>query len=321
MHALDATTRTALGATLERYAVWLDRLPDAYRKEILTAPAPAERRDAVRRVKERVWREALPAPSRERLQTAEVADRDRELAALHAAEAERRREWELAHREWVNLRSDGKPWPFDTDDGAKAVEEYVAKSLRPRLTFEEARALDGLRAGPGPAAGWFTWSFYGSRVAALAEAHPGLPEAAPGKPQVMSGRDFVSHPEFSRQFLKASARKIWEKHPASGRWPDFAEAVMKEAAELKVPIRFPLGPARPDDYTPAVKAFLDADLAPRLDAKERAELKDLESKWPDHPRRVMALARKYDLSVPGVSPPGTPSRWARQYTAPPPPKR
>ena len=53
---------------------------------------------------------------------------------------------------------------------------------------------------------------------------------------------------------------------------------------------------------------------------ERRELERLEGKWPDYPRRLLHFANKYDLSVPGVTPPGSPKKWEATYGLRPLPK-
>ena len=313
LESLALPAQERLLFVLERYAVWLDRLPDGYRKEILSAPAAPERLDAVRRVKERTWRESLPQLLREKIQAAEGPDRERELVAAKKHDAERRRIWELARRDWANLKNDRKPWPFETEETAKPVQEFVEKILKPRLKSDEWRDLDEARQDATPTAGYFAWLNYGAKLHRAAESHPSLPEAANGK-IIRTVTDLPN--EFLKQINKAvgiGGRRQLLNHPTSGKWPDFAEVVWKEAIELKVPIRFPLGPSKPDDYPSAVKIFCDGPLTDKLDAKDRDEWRKLEGTWPDHPRRLIELAKKHDLAVPGVTLPGPPSLWQKTY--------
>ena len=46
-----------------------------------------------------------------------------------AAERTRREEWQLARRQWDDLRPDRKPWPFSDPALAKEVGEYVKAVL------------------------------------------------------------------------------------------------------------------------------------------------------------------------------------------------
>ena len=43
------------------------------------------------------------------------------------------------------------------------------------------------------------------------------------------------------------------------------------------------------------------------------ELDNLKGRWPQYPQRFLDLARKYDISVPGVMLPGSPHQWAKLY--------
>ena len=322
LETIASPVQEHLLSVLERYSVWLDRLPDDYRKEILSAPAAPERLDAVRRVKERTWRKSLPQLLQEKIQAAEGPNRERELIAAKKQDTERRRIWELARRDWANLKNDRKPWPFETDETAKPVQDFVDKQFKSRLKPEEWRDLDESRQDATPTAGYFAWLNYGAKLHRAAESHPSLPESANGK-VIRTANDLPV--EFVKQINKAvgiGGRRLLLNHPAAGKWPDFAEVVWKEAIELKVPIRFPLGPSKPEDYPSAVKIFCEGPLAEKLDAKDRDELRKLEGNWPDHPRRMIELAKKHDLAVPGVTLPGPPSLWQKTYgNNRPPPKK
>ncbi len=313
--ALEAPAQSRLMAALERYAIWLDRLPDNYRKEVLGAPAAFERLEAIRIVKARQWREGLPASVRERIQNAEGAQRDLLVADVKQQDARRRNTWEIAKREWANIRTDRRPWPFDSDELTKHVHEYVDAVLRPRLTAVERADLDALRRDLAPGGDWFKWYLYGNNLIRLSDQHPLLPEPANGK-LVKSIGDLPA--DFLQQMRKKSGpgRKQLAQHPAAGKWPDFAEVVVREAHELKVPLPTGLsfGPSKPDEYMPAIKAFIETELAAKLSTGEKSDLKKLESApWPDHSKKLLELARKYDLAVSGVTPPGPPSKWDQLY--------
>ncbi len=315
MAALEPARQFQLVEALERYAIWLDRLPDNYRKEILTAPAAVERLEAVRIVKSRQWREGLPATVRERIQNADVAAREQLVSDIKQQDAKRRNMWDLAKREWANIRTDRRPWPFDSEELTKRVHEFVDSGLRPRLNTVERADLDAMRKDLTAGGDWFKWYLYGNAVTRLADLHPTLPEPAGGKP-VKTANDLPQ--DFLQQLRKKSgpARRQLVQHPASGKWPDFAEVVVREAHELKVsiPASLVFGPTKPEEYQPAVRQFLETELQSKIASAEKAELNRLESAmWPDHSRKLMELARKYDLAVPGVTPPGPPSKWDQVY--------
>lgn len=313
--ALEPVRQIQLVEALERYAIWLDRLPDNYRKEILTAPAAVERLEAVRIVKARLWREGLPATVRERIQNAEGSQREQLVADIKQQDIKRRNTWELAKREWANIRTDRRPWPFDNEELTRQVHEYVDAGLRPRLNTVERADLDALRKDLTAGGDWFKWYLYGNAITRLADLHPTLPEPAGGK-LIKTVNDLPQ--DFVVQLRKkaGTGRRQLAQHPASGKWPDFAEVVVREAHELKVPLPASLvfGPSKTEDYHPAVRQFLESELPAKMAMVEKIELKKLESAtWPDHSRKVMEFARKYDLPVPGVTPPGPPSRWDQIY--------
>jgi hypothetical protein len=54
-------------------------------------------------------------------------------------------------------------------------------------------------------------------------------------------------------------------------------------------------------------------LMPRLTPKQVAELKSLEGRWPEYPKRLLDLCIANDLSMPGVMLPGAPSLWKQYY--------
>ena len=312
---MEPARQSQVVESLERYAVWLDRLPDNYRKEILAAEAAVERLDAIRIVKARQWREGLPATVRERIQNADAGAREQLVADIKQQDAKRRNMWELAKREWANIRTDRRPWPFDNEELTKRVHEFVDAGLRPRLNAVERADLDAMRKDLTAGGDWFKWYLYGNAVTRLADLHPTLPEPAGGK-LVRTIADLPA--DFVLQLKKKSGtgRRQLAQHPSSGKWPDFADVVVREAHDLKVPIPASLvfGPTKPEEYQPAVRQFLETELQTKIASTEKTELKKLETAtWPDHSRKLMELARKYDLAVPGVAPPGPPSKWDQIY--------
>lgn len=314
----DPKDRDRLLGVMERYAVWLDRLPDAHRKEILTEPSPDERLDAVRRVRARQWRDGLPPAAREKLKAAEPDDRDRLTAERKQRDADRRAMWTAARRQWAALAAGQRPYPFVSDELTRQVNEYVDKHLRPRLSLLERADLDDARAATQPAgAGGTAWWFYGFGIHRALETHPPLPPAADGKPMVTTLDELRKlDPVLVRNLVggpKGMAKKLkdrdWRDAPVFGKWPDFALFVLDESRKNDLSPRVPLGPSRPNEYVLGVAEFI----ATKLTDADRQELKGVEGQWPEHSRRLMQIARRKDLPVPGVSPPGSPRQWAETY--------
>jgi hypothetical protein len=314
--ALDAPQRDKLHVTLERYAVWLDRLSETNRKEILSAPAAEERLEAMRRIKKRIWRDSLPASVKARVaETADVEERDRIYAEYRQQESQRRNEWSSALRHWNNRDSSEKPFPFDNPELAKQVEDYVTVVLKPRLLPGELAWLDE-RHKETAQNRYITWYLYGAPIHTLAEKYPSLPEPKSGK--LITKVDDLPEGFLRRLRTPMAApkpqpvRREFKDMPQHGKWPDFAEVVAKEAQDRGIPLPVSFGPSRPGEFKPEVEEVLTA-LKPKLGANEKTGLDALQGKWPQYPKMFLDLARKYDFTVPGVTLPGSPQQWSKVY--------
>ncbi len=325
LHDLPAAERKELTRVLEGYAVWLDRLPDPDRKAVLAA-TPDARLEAVRQAKEKAWRDALPQRAREQLnQVADVQERLRLVDAWKQTEKARRDEWQLARRQWEDLRQDRTPWPFSDPALAAQVDEYVKTVLkadlatRPdgnlpahcRLSRDEYQDLKTWHdAAKRESVGW-NWFRYGMTVYRLSRQHPYLPEFGEKPPITEPGqlpREFLRDLRLKGGFLGP------EKRPSRGKWPEFALDVESSTRKGGLTIPVTLGPSKPGEFKPEVSAFLTGELLPKLTAAEKGRLKKLEGKWPEYPREVLSLAHEKDLPVPGVTLPGKPSEWVKFYS-------
>jgi hypothetical protein len=330
LRELPEKERNRLVRVLEGYAVWLDRLTDPDRREVLAAPAADVRQDTVRRVKERMWRDSLPAKAREQLKL--VATEQERLGLVEdrkTAERVRREEWQLARRQWEDLQPDRKPWPFSDPELARGVDEYVKTVLhvhlpsRPegkadlsmtgRVTPAEYGDLWARRRAAVNGGGGWDWFGYGLLVHRLSERHPYLPPFGDRKPLT----DVSDLPiPLVRELRVKGGLQVGEKRSARGKWPEFALDVDAAARRAKVRLKDRLGPARPGEFSPEVNAFVEG-LVPKLAPAERERLAKLEGKWPEYPRALLDLAARHDLPIPGVTLPGEPSRWARFYSLAP----
>ncbi len=323
-HALPPAEREPLARALETYAGWLDRLPDIDRRAILHA-APVDRVEVVRRVRQARWVDTLSAGRKQRL-TATGADAADEEAALRLADRGRREDWALARRHWDAITASGgpPPWPFADDELKRGVEAFVRTVLKAdvtvkadpkadpsplgRLTRAEHGELRERRDAALRTGGWF---LYGVEVYRLAGRHPSLPEPAPGRPVIV---DVAGLPaDFVRAARQKGAFPRANRAAVRGKWPDFPLDLADEAKRVGLMVPEAFGPCRPADLAPVQAAFYRDVLGPKLTPADRAALAKLEGKWPDWPRRLVALATAADLPVPGVTLPGPPSSWARYY--------
>ncbi len=115
----------------------------------------------------------------------------------------------------------------------------------------------------------------------------------------------------------AGAKPMWERRvdawdrlrQVEGIWPEWAETfVILLTAEQRKEMPA-LGASRPREFPQAVQTFIETKLRPVLKAGEPRQLKNLEGKWPDYPRRLLELAHRHNLKVPGMSLPGTADLW------------
>jgi hypothetical protein len=308
--------RPALLRTLDAYAVWLARLPDADRRRVLDA-STEERLEAVRQVREKRWRERLPQKQQESLQRVATTDERFDLLDTYRAnEAARRQEWDFAQRQWKEMTGKDKPWPFNDPTLAGQVDAYIlsafgvdpnalpAADKKPerlgsecRLTLPEVVELRERRDAATQSGYWFT---YGALLLRLSDKYPTLPRPRTGEP--------ISQP---RQVPKGY---VLPKDPAKtrfivGKWPEYALEVARLTRDAKEEKAGPLGPCKPDDFPEPVKQFV----LTRLTDQDRKPLEKHLGKWPEYPQEVLKVAREKNLSVPEVTLPGEPDKWRQYY--------
>lgn len=316
-HALDAPLRDKYHATLERYAVWLDRLGEKDRREILSAPAGKERLEAIRLVKNRLWRESLPESWQQRAKNAAgLEEREQIYAEYRRQEADRKHDWLVARQQWGNIDRGSKPFPFDNPELAKQVDDYVNTVLKPRLSLGEQSRLDELRRETA-SGGYLSWYLYGAGILYSTELHPNLPEPKTGKPLTRVDDLPANFLAKLRPSGPVKPKRDFKDMPQHGKWPDFAEEVAREASVRNVPLPVSFGPCRPGEFKPEVEEVLTA-LRTKMTSNEKNALDAIAGKWPQYPRLFMELSRKHDLVVPGVSLPGAPSQWNKVYPFKPP---
>ncbi len=317
VRSLPPAERSQLVGVLEAYSSWLDRLPEGDRREVLSAAGPGARIEAVMRTKEKLWRESLPTLLRDQLRaTADTTERLSLVGQWRQTELARREEWGLARRQW-SRGVEPFPWPFAEPAVPRQVDEYLRTALRfsakeplaaCRLSREE---MADLRARADAATRDGSWLLYGAALYRAEQRHPALPEFG-GKPPVVN---FSALPKDLAAELQRKSRVEIRRLPSVGKWPDFALDVADAAAQARVPVP-DLGPARPGEFTDSFNQFLAKSLTPTLSDSERDDLRKLEGRWPEYPRRAMDLARRKDLPVPGLTLPGKPSLWAELYAPP-----
>lgn len=308
--ALPADEQARLTKVMQAYNAWLAR-PDGDRQRVLDAPDAAARLEVVRELREKEWVRSLPVPYREEYARLDGEARRQKVQEWRAEEADRREEWDLAQKHWANT-----PLPQGLGTLRPQFDAFVGH-LRENLTEAERQKLDEARA---LADEHQQYVGYALLVVALADRHPVLP----GK---VGPKDWASLPKEVKTYLgdhDVTVRKkdklplpdrdeLKDVRKAQGRWPDFALELTKYCQKngLKLPV--PLGDCRKDQMPPEVIQFLDKpDPQVRKSDAWKADLKlltEAEGKWPDYPRAIVELARKYKTTIPGWTLPGPARDW------------
>jgi hypothetical protein len=318
LHAAEPETRERLFRVLETFGIWLDRLPETERKGVLAAATPGLRLGVIRDIRERQWLEGLPTSQRSQLAGLTDAKKSERIQQWKEEENRQRNLWYFVRKNAEAITGVKAPWPFDTDEGRKQVLEFARaafhldESKRSRLTPFEMATYREERAAAERSG---SWVWFGKTVYDLTRSrrYELLPESADQKLMVV---DFDDLPPGLAKFAERPAVKR-RLTPFSGRWPDFAHEMLIELRQFKPAGPVPtLGPARVADFKEPVRQFWQKELAPKLSAREKSTLKDLENRWPEYPREFIRLARERDLSVPGVMLPGSPRRWDATYGDP-----
>ncbi len=195
LQQLDSSTQARLGKVLERYADWMERLPEHERRQILTAPDRQLRLKKIRELRESQWLRRQPRLVRARLGAvrptaetvlaahvilpgqaggglafvtapllaAEGEIRSKAIARLRQEENKRRLEWQIALRLWDDLREGTKPLPTRIADLDGPVQTYVKEYLMPLLTANERERLEKAEG---------QWPHFPKTLVELADLHP-----------------------------------------------------------------------------------------------------------------------------------------------------
>lgn len=285
LHESDPATQARLWAVLERYVRWLDSLPETERRLVLDAE---DRVTVIRGLRQRQWIARLPRATREALSTMPPDQRVARIKQMQLEERRQRVLWQRA----LGGKGDPVLKPTRFSELPRDVQTFLDREIRPRLSKQDDKAF---RQNIG-------WPEYPKMVAELVEKYPVLPPGPLGP--VTS---FEKLPSRVKELLRhrKGGKMPWVR--ATGKWPDFALAVSTALRnERNLP---PLGASRPEEFPSAMQAFLREKLFPALSVMQRTSLEKFKGRWPDYPKRLLALARQHHLIIPGMSLPGPPEMW------------
>lgn len=139
LHEKDPETQARLHRALERYAGWLQRLPEAERKRVDAAGDHQERLAVVKEIRERQWLSRLPRAQREEIDRLDGQPKRERIAELRRLEKKTRDDWERAVHQ-LNEAPKGTP-PVRTADLPPEVQRFIRNQLLPVLTEDEKTRL------------------------------------------------------------------------------------------------------------------------------------------------------------------------------------
>jgi hypothetical protein len=312
---------------LEAYAVWLGRLSESDRKDVLAATTKDSRLKQIQKIRERQWLDSLHPTQRSLLTGLSPAQKSKRIEEWRSEELHRKKDWGHIRKvpetpvEVVKIA-----WPFDNESSRNEVIAFARHAFRlddkkhgSRLSKNAETQLKNTL-DSALASGGASWHTYGKTVYDFIRGKD---------PHVARIEDFLLPTPADPKHLYTEVNRLpqiyrtnfeseaWRKkvEPVAGTWPEFPLEVHKlaiggKAAAVRLP---PLGPARVNEFEGPVGTFVKDVLFPKLTPAEESALRNLEGKWPDYPRELIRLARQHDVSIPGVMLPGSPKRWEDLY--------
>lgn len=318
LRGLDGPTRDQRYRVLEAYTIWLDKLPEPERKQVLAADTSRRRLDEVRKLRNQQWLDGLTAAQRGKLNGLPASGQADLIRQWREEEQTHREEWAFYRTYADDVVANKVPWPFDNPARQRDVAEFVKTAFRldddkhRRLEEGERLRYNASLTLATEQGGWMPWYAHGRNVYAAMRKYERflLPEPAHG--ESLTRYDQLG-PRVERFFEKGRGRTTTQN--LVGKWPDFALAVHNFASSEKgdkIPLPV-VGPAKPSEFKEPLRHFVTRELLPALSAGDRKALEALEGKWPEYPYAVVRLAKQHDLSAPGLMLPGSPKRWDALY--------
>jgi hypothetical protein len=290
LQAEDSATGARLMRVLDRYADWLNQLPEEDKQAVLKANGTAERLQRIKQIRDHEWIQREPKNVQDQLVRLAPAEQTARISQLRKAEADFHGQWDAAilyQDQFNKLRN-------TTEKFANELHFFIKESLEPMLTQEEKKQLAEVKD---------KWPLFEMKLVELADKHPvKLPGPTTGPKKFEELPTAVQ--KDIRNFKNAQALLANQGH-----WPEYAEAVITVAARRGVVLSAPLGKCHEAEFVQPIQEFIRKELKPALGANEKKNLEGDEGIWPAYPRRLMNLARAHRLPVPGMALPGPRDVW------------
>jgi hypothetical protein len=321
LYAEDPATQARLLAVLERYVTWLEKLDDGDRAWIESAPDTQTRLQRVKTIRDRQWVKRLPRQVQEDLAKLPADKQPQRIAELRLGERQRRLEWFWAGhgRDAAALR---RARPTRLAEFPPEVRSYYGVALSRILPKNEQARLHAAEGN---------WPLYARTLAkAMTTPPPELP-GFPDKDKVWptkmlelprdwrfalnsyfqaegngqkGGQKKALVPDYKHR--QGQRRRLGSK---AEKWPAFALEATKIVRAENLKVESQLGPSKASEFAPLARTFIQTELLPKLSDGERKDLASKEGKWPEYPERLLELAKKLGLTMPGTVRPCSPEFW------------
>jgi hypothetical protein len=304
LHETDARTQKRLFAILERYASWLERLPESDRQQI-AAVDRSDRVKAIQAVRDRQYIDSLPTKLRDELTQLPATERRTQIDRLRKQD----RQLRLACVQLASQRLEPPPPPKPNPtpqpyrpthlaDFPPDVRSYVELMLWKQIKPEEKQQIKIAEGAP--------WPLLARTILDLASSHPvKLPGQANGPRRLFDLQDDIRTVAM-KEMTAAQKKHLTE---FAGRWPEFAIEFTYIARKNGTSLPRQLGPCHPRQFDLPIAEFIDKKLIPALTNKEKDELKAAEGRWPEYQKTLLELSKKHGLEIPLMRLPGPRELW------------
>jgi len=287
-----------LTRVMDRYQIWLDRLPDEDRKHVESAPDRKTRLQRIRDLRMRDFVKQLPKAEQELVKNTREVDRPAVIQKLWQEDWEQRADWLVLER-FGDAGTGKVPMPANEEMLPGEAKRYLEKVLRPLLSKEEEKRLKEAEG---------KWPRYVRVLVELGDEHP-YSVLGPIGPLHVEDLKKKSKAIFKEKEL----RERLKEH--EGKWPEFGAAIRDMGKMLPRELLSGYTPQHLRSFPPNVQQFVEKRLLPALTEEERQLLTRSEGHWPHYPRAIVELARKHNLMIPSENtlPPG-PIDWDKYRT-------